>query len=153
MSQPDQRKEIAKAKFITGVHIQEIADSLGVSRRTIERWAAEGNWRDLQQTNIVHLKPKPINSSPKLELPKIRSVESLDDIGIVEAALSELHASLPEADDKSKGGIAGAIARLVELKRKIKPETVADLVERAIELGVSPDEFLQQLRDAWAKRA
>ena len=111
----DKRKEIAKAKFIVGTSIQDIADELDVSRRTIERWAAEGDWRDLRQqtqplkrplaeaSNIISFQPKlnPERSrgakNPKPEFRPPRQLEEMDDIGVIEAALSELHASLPEA--------------------------------------------------------
>ncbi|WP_445634534.1 Helix-turn-helix domain-containing protein [Nostoc sp. DSM 114161] len=159
----DKRKEIAKAKFIVGESIQAIADDIDVSRRTIERWAGEndGEWRKLRDknatTNVIQLQPKP---REKLGGTKLRETarrydtsDSVDDLHAIESAIADLHASLPDAEDKSKGGIAGAIARLIELKRKLKPETVADLVERAIELDIGPEEFLTELKNAWQRRA
>ncbi|MBD2771158.1 hypothetical protein [Iningainema tapete] len=151
--------KLAEAKFITGESPEDIAVQLGVTRRTIDRWAMDGNWRNLReansQTNVVPItsrQPKPKTQHP---LPAFHSIRhaKIDDLEIIESALSQLHASLPEAEDKSKGALAGAIARLVELRRKLQPETVRELAERAIELGVGPDEFLQELRNAWARRA
>ncbi|WP_414755560.1 hypothetical protein [Anabaena sp. CCY 9910] len=162
--QKDKLKEIAKAKFITGESIQAIADSIKVNRRTIERWAGEndGEWRKLRDknatTNVIQLQPKPKQKLGGTQLREnfreSKPVGSpIDDIVAIESAISELHDSLPIAEDRAKGGIAGAIARLIELKRKLKPETVADLVERAIELEIGPDEFLAELKNAWQRRA
>jgi uncharacterized protein YjcR len=73
MSQYD-KKEIAKAKFITGESIQAIADQLEVSRRSVERWAEADNWRALREANAgttpkvvrsrISSKPKPVNNDP-----------------------------------------------------------------------------------------
>lgn len=156
------KKEIAKAQFITGESIQAIADNIGVNRRTIERWAGEndGEWRKLRDknatTNVIQLQPKP---KEKLGGTKLREAvrrrdtsEGLDDVEVVEAAIADIHASLPGAE-MGKGSMATALVKLIELKRKLKPETVADLVERAIELGLGPEEFLAELKNAWQKRA
>ena len=204
MSQDDKRKEIAKAKYIVSIPIQDIADFIGVSRRTIERWAETGKWQDLRSalllterprqrssasaertltrtlsqagntetqfpaTNIIPLReifgtedfvpkisrPKPIYPTDETLTPRYTSsTGKTDDIQVVIAAIADLHATLPVAENKSKGGIAGAIARLVELKRKLQPETAADLAARAIELEITPDEFMQALKEAWQKIA
>ncbi|MBD2489018.1 hypothetical protein [Aulosira sp. FACHB-615] len=154
------KKEIAKAKFIVGESIQAIADSIGVNRRTIERWANDGEWRKLREknttTNVIPLQPKP---KEKLGGTKLREAvkrhdtsDGLDDIEVIQAAIADIHASLP-GSELGKGSTATALVKLIELKRKLKPETVADLVERAIELEIGPEEFLTELRNAWQRRA
>ncbi|MFN6572389.1 MAG: helix-turn-helix domain-containing protein [Dendronalium sp. ChiSLP03b] len=148
--------KLAEAKYITGEPPEEIAAALNVSRRTIDRWAKDGNWdshrQNARNSNVIQLQPKPKVQNPRLDFIR-RDGEAIDDIYAIEAAIAHLHDSLPGSEDKSKGGMAGAIARLIELKRKLKPETVADLVERAIELDVGPEEFLTELKNAWQRRA
>lgn len=155
----DKRKEIAKAKFIVGESIQAIADSIGVNRRTIERWASEndGEWRKLREgnttTNVIQLQPKPLGGTKLREATRRHDPGiGLDDIEVIQSAIADIHASLPSSEI-GKGSMATALCKLIELKKKLKPETAADLVERAIELGIGPDEFLAELRDAWSKRA
>lgn len=156
----DNKKEIAKAKFIVGESIQAIADAIGVSRRTIERWANEndGEWRKLRNgnatTNVIQLQPKPKEKLGGTKLPTRRHDAGigLDDIEVIQSAIADIHASLPSAE-LGKGSMATALCKLIELKKKLKPESVADLVERAIELGIGPDEFLAELKNAWSKRA
>jgi hypothetical protein len=163
----DKSKEIAKAKYITGESTQAIALAIGKSKRTVERWAFDNGWADLRQVNNQQSRqsnvlsfsqsPKPKNPKPQKPTPQTQSLEikdsdDLDDLGVVEEVIKKLRISLSSADDRSKGGIAGAIARLIELKRKIQPETVADLVERAIELGIAPDAFLAELKRQWQEK-
>lgn len=154
------KMKLAEAKYITGEPPEEIADSLGVSRRTVDRWAKDGNWdlhrQNNKQANVIQLQPKP---KSKLGGTKLReavrrhdTTQGLDDIEVVEAAIADIHVSLP-GSELGKGSMATALVKLIELKRKIKPETVADLVERAIELGIGPEEFLTELRNAWQRRA
>lgn len=144
-------KEIAKAKYIVGTPIQQIADYFKVDPRTIQRWAKEGKWSELRQNN------QPSNVVSFVQKPKVdigRAIAQLtDNLELINATLMELHAALPEAVDGAKGGIASAIARLIELKRKIKPESIAELADRAIELGFGPDDFLAELKNAWQRRA
>ncbi|MEH2033354.1 MAG: helix-turn-helix domain-containing protein [Nostoc sp.] len=156
----DGKIKLAEAKYITGVPPEEIAAALGVTRRTIDRWAKDGNWDSHRQlgksSNVIQLQPKP---KEKLGGTKLREAarrrdtsEGLDDIEVVESAIADIHASLPGAE-LGKGSMATALVKLIELKRKLKPETVADLVERVIELDIGPEEFLIELNNAWQKRA
>ncbi|MEH2148577.1 helix-turn-helix domain-containing protein [Nostoc sp.] len=150
--------KLAEAKYITGVPPEEIATALGVTRRTIDRWAKDGNWdshRQNAKSNVIQLQPKP---HVKLGGTKLREAarqhntsEGLDDVRVVEDAIADIHSSLPGAE-LGKGSMATALVKLIELKRKLKPETVADLVERAIELDVGPEEFLAELNNAWQRR-
>lgn len=152
-------EEIRKYWQQTGASSNAIADHFGVSKRSVDdripQWRTTEKHADYAQgkpsSNVIQLQPKPKNQNPKSEF-RHRNIESIDDVEVIESTLAHLHASLPEAEDKSKGGMAGAIARLIELKRKIKPETVADLVERAIELDIDPEEFLTELNNAWQRK-
>ncbi|MEH1808462.1 hypothetical protein [Nostoc sp.] len=153
--------KLAEAKYITGEAPEEIAAALGVTRRTIDRWADEGNWaahrENNKSNNVIQLQPKP---REKLGGTKLREAtrrrdttsEPLDDVVVVEDAISDIRVSLGGAEP-GKGSMATALVKLIELKRKLKPETIADLVERAIELDIGPEEFLTELKNAWQRRA
>jgi transcriptional regulator with XRE-family HTH domain len=157
----DDKIKLAEAKYITGVPPEEIAIALGVTRRTIDRWAKDGNWDSHRQlgksSNVIQLQPKP-KPHEKLGGTKLREAtrrrdtsERLDDVEVVESAIADIHASLPGAE-LGKGSMATALVKLIELKRKLKPETVADLVERVIELDIGPEEFLTELNNAWQRK-
>lgn len=152
--------KLAEAKYITGEPPEVIAAALGVTRRTVDRWAKDGSWdlhRQLgKSSNVIQLLPLP---HEKLGGTKLReavarrrdTIERLDDVEVVEDAIADIHRCLPGAE-LGKGSMATALVKLIELKRKLKPETIADLVERAIELDVGPEEFLAELRNAWQRR-
>ncbi|HYX14889.1 MAG TPA: hypothetical protein VE944_11095 [Nostoc sp.] len=146
--------KLAEAKYITGESPEDIATVLGVTRRTIDRWAAYGNWdahrQNAKNNNVIQLQPKPRTQAPKPEY-RQRNFGGLDDIEVVESAIADIHGSLPGAE-LGKGSMATALVKLIELKRKLKPETVADLVERAIELDIGPEEFLAELKNAWQRK-
>lgn len=170
MSQSD-KKEIAKARFITGETIAAIADAIGVSRRTIERWADEGNWRNLrsaateQVPNVVTLAGRshsdkrsrsverthpPIRPRiPKGDLDK----GDLDKIEITENAIHQLSAALAgDTPAQSIGGIAASLVRLMEYHDKKQPDSAAEVAAMAIELGISPVEFAREMREQWQQR-
>ncbi|MEH2393894.1 MAG: hypothetical protein V7K21_20245 [Nostoc sp.] len=144
-------EEIRKYWQQTGASSNAIADHFGVSKRSVDDRIPQWRTTEKPASNVIQLQPKPKAQNPRLDFRR-HDGEPIDDLFAVEAAITHLHDSLPAALDQSKGGIAGAIARLIELKRKLKPETVADLVERAIELDISPEEFLTELNNAWQRR-
>ena len=151
------RKDQSKALFLNGETIQAIADRFNISRRTVERWADAGNWREEkeQQSNVVPLaKPKQpkLVTHPPIRAPLRRSDSGIDDLEVIEGAIAELSASLPVAEDKSKGGIATALGRLVELRQKMQPKTAAELAQQVIDLGISPAEFVAELKEKWQQR-
>lgn len=174
MSQEDKRKKVAKDKFLTGASIASIADGLGVSRRTIERWADEGAWREQRTADKVVSFSKPLQAEPESthDRPRrsrpYRERKQIDEVEIIEEAIDSLSFLLtgmsagPDEDDNGRirpidtrgiGSVAGALVKLLEYRRKINPPTVAALAEMAIELGMTPAEFMEALRDAWRLRA
>ena len=128
-----------------------IADHFGVSKRSVDDRIPQWRTTEKPASNVIQLQPKPKVQNPRLDFRR-GDGEPIDDLLAVEAAIANLHDSLPAALDQSKGGIAWALVKLIELKRKIKPETVTDLVERAIELDISPEEFLTELNNAWQRK-
>jgi transposase-like protein len=163
MSQPDARKEIAKQALLAGETIASIASRLGVSRRTIERWADDGAWREQRASNVVSLPaPKPAKAqkatpcSPE-PVPRIRRQRGqIDEIEIVEIAITDLAAAMGAAsseDLRSLGSLAGGLCRLIELRLKLQPRTAAELAEQVLALGVSPAEFINELKQRWAQSA
>lgn len=150
-------KEQAEKLFNQGEKIATIAARLGVSRRTIERWAGEGAWREKRSSNVVTIKPKDFtadsNESPPPTRRRSRGGE-IDELQIVNDAIGDvayvLSGDIPHG---AIGSCATALCRLIELRLKLKPRTAADLAELAIGLGMSPGDFARELRIAWEKRA
>jgi transposase-like protein len=172
MSQEDSRKIQAKQALLAGETIASIAARLGVNRRTIERWADDGAWREQKQAqNVVSIgeakskQPKPVNTPTPCYEPRVRQKREqgeIDELEIVEGAIISLDLLLAGmggmsgdgmVDTRGIGGTAGALVKLLEYRRKIKPPTAAELAEQAIAFGMSPAEFARELRQAWEKRA
>lgn len=147
-----------------------IAAQFGLASRTVERWAKndpEGEWFTLRQAKkVVSInqpakpKPHPVNNpnpTPAREPVRVRRRDrgEIDELELVDIALCDVSAVMGggEIDAKGIGSCATALCRLVELRLKLKPRSVAELAELAIGLGVSPAEFARELRQAWEKRA
>jgi len=140
--------------------MEAIAAHFGVSLRTIERWASDGAWTAQKKGGKVvsiESKPKPRRDEPGVVRSR-RSPGELDELEIVEGAIASLAAALEgdgegKIDARSMGGIAGGLVKLLEYRRKVQPQTAAEVVELAIGLGISPNEFIDQLEVAWQRRA
>ncbi|MEH2201194.1 hypothetical protein [Nostoc sp.] len=148
-------EEIRKHWQQTGASSSAIATQFGVSKRAVDDRIPQWRTTEKLSSNVVQLQPKPYEkfggTKPPVATRRRDTSEGLDDIEVIQSAIADIHGSLPGAE-LGKGSMATALVKLIELKRKLKPETVADLVERAIELEVAPEEFMTELRNAWQRR-
>lgn len=162
----------AKRLYCKGLSLEQVAKQLKVSKRTVQRWKAgsTSNWDigradgDAEQASVklepaeeptehdstpfqATLFPVP---SPKPKVSRNRG-QSVNDLDICKDVILDLRDEI--TDRKCKGAgmgqIAMALARLIELKRRIAPPTVDELVGLAIELGYGPDEFIAELQRRW----
>lgn len=56
----DNKKELARILYMSGAPQQEIADKVGVSRVTVNRWVGEGSWKEQRAAKAV-TRPELIN--------------------------------------------------------------------------------------------
>lgn len=159
----DPRKIEAKQRLIAGETIASIAARFGVNRKTIERWATEGNWREQKQAEKVVSINKPRESDePAIRVRTRRQRGQIDELEIVEGAIVNLDLLLSgmcgasedrPIDTRGIGSTAGALVKLLEYRRKIQPPTAAELAEQMIALGIPPTELVAELKRQWQLRA
>ena len=147
----------------------DIAKQVGKTPRTVERWAnaEEPSWAEQRKqtaeqreqyakvTSIEEARKRPSNPRPvrKLDGP-IDELESIDGaIATLATALTGTGDGHNAAPANSLGSIAGGLCKLIELRRKIAPPTAVDLAHQLLELGITPQEFVEELRDQWRNRS
>lgn len=132
---------------------------------TIRKWSVSGHWRALQlaaaeqpaKEAAIAAKTKPQN---RPDSPRPATVATLQghrerkaDLEHVLDAIAEVVAAIGEAraerDYRPIGSLATALCKLIELKLKLSPQSAADLAERAVELQLTPEAFLDELAEAW----
>lgn len=135
---------IKRAYLVSGRSLEAIAAEFGVSTRAINGKSTEDGWAKSKE----QAQPKP---KPQPKAAKTRG--ELDEIATIEAAIADLSTGIADTDTpiKSKEAAATALVRLLEYRQKLAPTSAAELAERAIELGISPDDFLEQLRSQWGQ--
>jgi hypothetical protein len=148
------KQAIAQARFITGESIQAIADSLQVSRRSVERWAEKGNWRNLREVNgstppvvgVIQNSKFKIQDAPS-EVVDFEIEEPENPLAIANSVISTLQQELARPmHGKDRATIANSLRSWVELRRKLSPPTVGELADLVIELNVSIPEFVTELK-------
>lgn len=156
---PHDKRAKAEKLFLAGEMISTIAAKIGVNRRTIERWANDGAWRE--KRDVVPIAEA--RSNPDAPTP-IRSTSAptrkyqglgIDELELVDIALSDVSAVMGrgDLDARAIGSCATALCKLIELRLKLKPRTAAQLAELAISSGVTPQEFVNELkRQGWQQQ-
>jgi DNA-binding transcriptional regulator YiaG len=159
MSQYD-KQEIAKARFITGESIQTIADSLNVNRRSVERWAEKGNWRNIREQNAATANQAPVAKPVAQSRKRDEWINVPNELGddfpsespenalaiadnVIAALQEELKQNLFARD---KATVANSLRQWLELRRKLSPPTVGELADLVIELGVSIPDFVAEVK-------
>lgn len=145
MSEDPRRSEAKRLHLEKGWTQAAIATHLGVSTRTVERWAKADGWTGQKKAHKV-VPIKAVSSAPTVPI---------DEKRIVDNAIRSLDNLLASSDTDTRGigGIAGALVKLLEYRRKIEPPTAAEVVEQAIAIGIPPQEFVAELKKQWQLRA
>lgn len=150
-------RSAAERAYLSGDEtLAEIARQFSVGDRTVEKWSVEDNWelkrQRIRDKVVEFARPEP-RPAP-VRVPTSRSSD-IDELAVVEMAIADLSAAMTseQTSAQSLGGIAGGIARLIELRRKLRPATAAELAAQVIELGIEPKEFVAELKRLWAQSA
>ena len=153
MSIIDQQKKAQTLKQ-QGKTYPQIAAELGVSERTVKRWAKAGGWGG---DTVTKETAKVVSLADRSAPPRSRQRGQIDRIEIVEMAIANLSELLRSdhisVNSPGVGSTASALVRLLEYHHKICPPTVSDLARQAMEMGIRPNEFLDALRNEWQQRA
>jgi transposase-like protein len=151
---------IARLRYSTGDTMTAISAELSVSTKQLTRWknADKGGPNDWDKLKAAHAgQPIEIRSNV---VPLARKIEAesrggrgepqkpLDRVGLLEKTLRRLSDLGATSDDgKEMAAIAGAIVRVDERLEKVRPDTAAAIAARAIDLGISPSDFVQAMRE------
>jgi hypothetical protein len=133
-----------------------VAMRFGVSKRAIEDKSAEGGWEALKTAGTVaEVETETEERSPEpVRRPTKRRSGRIDEVDEIDHAITQLSGWIGGgAEPKSLEGCASALAKLIELRRKLVPLTAAELAEQVINQGISPVEFVRELKEQWQQRA
>ena len=148
------QSEAERLYLTQGWTMAAIAQKLNVTSRTIERWAKAGEWAAKKKASKVVSINQSAREEPTARVQRSRG--ALDDIEIVETAISDISSAMTGAgseDVRSLGGLATALVKLLEYRRKIQPPTAAELAEQVLAMEISPSEFVAELKQKWLQRA
>jgi hypothetical protein len=121
-------REVAKARFLGGETLPQIADSMGVSLRTLQRWqkSARPQWVAIK----AEMPDSDLKSSPSAprQLRTVRIQAASDELRTIDTAIAHVSADIA-TDIQGKGQLATALVRLYERREKLQPQTLEQLLE------------------------
>ena len=112
----EEKKEFARVLYMSGEQQNIIAEKVGVSKQTINRWVAEGSWDKLRAAKNV--------TRPELINKVLRTIDKL------------LEKVLESEDDKDFDGLGDKLAKLATVIEKFdKKASVVDAIEVFLAIG------------------
>ena len=117
----EDKKEFARVLYMSGEQQNIIAEKVGVSKQTVNRWVAEGSWDKLRAAKNV--------TRPELINKVLRTIDKL------------LEKVLESEDDKDFDGLGDKLAKLAAVIEKFDKK--ANVVD-AIEVFLAVSKWLQR---------
>lgn len=156
---PEFKENVRQSYVGSNKSLAAVAAEFGVSTRTVELWAAAGKWDAIRRgQNIVQFSP-----SERKPRAISRSSYDINEPEIIDGLICGLNGLLlammgkPEdnriIDIRTIGTTATAMVKLLEHRRKIHPPSILDLAGMAIDLGYTPQSFMQALNELWQQQA
>lgn len=139
------------SKITPTAAVRQIAAEFNLNARTIWGWISKESWDLEKQTQkIINF-----DANKTREPRQRRSDAPIDQLEIIENAIRDLRDDLSVAEGREKAQIANALKGLLEYHGKLKPMSARELATRVVDLGISPAEFVAELKTAgWgAQRA
>lgn len=128
--------------------LKELATEFSVGLSTLKIISAEEKWAELRKTAQVAQELGAVQGAKSAT----RQRSKLDDLVLLNEGIADLSAEIAAIEAKSKEGCATAMANLIKVKRELFPPTAEDLAEMAVNLGITPSDFLTALQRRWAKQ-
>ena len=130
----EKKKSLARALFLSGMEMTEIADKVDISRVTISKWCAADGWKEARAAKSI-TRPELVNKL-LITIDLIEQVNSSKDItataGLADK-LSKLSAVIEKLDKKANVidaiEVFMAFSRWLECRAATDPEVTPDLIK------------------------
>ena len=127
----ERKKSLARALFLSGMEMTEIADKVGVSRVTISKWCAADGWKEARAARGI-TRPELVNKLLITIDRLIEQVNASDDAGLADK-LSKLSAVIEKLDKKANVidaiEVFMAFSRWLEYRAATDPEVTPELIK------------------------
>lgn len=131
----ENKKSLARALFLSGMEMTEIADKVGVSRVTISKWCAADNWKEARAAKSI-TRPELVNKLLITIDKLIEQVNASDDAAAAAGLadkLSKLSAVIEKLDKKANVidaiEVFMAFSRWLEFRAASDPEVTPELIK------------------------
>lgn len=131
----EKKKSLARALFLSGMEMTEIADKVDVSRVTISKWCAADGWKEARAAKSI-TRPELVNKLLMTIDKLIEQVNASDDIAATAGLadkLSKLSAVIEKLDKKANVidaiEVFMAFSRWLEYRAATDPEVTPELIK------------------------
>ena len=137
--------ESAYMKADSDLNYEKLGKKYSVSISAISKKAAKEKWAE-KRLALKRVRAEARQEGAKAvgrKLPRKSHMSALDD------AIAELSLEAVATEAKSKEGCVTAMVRAIEAYRTLFPPSADELAAIAVQLGISPQDFLTALKKRW----
>lgn len=139
------QKQIQRAILNKEGSIDQIAQRFGVSTGTVKRLG--------KKVKAVSQAAEALQSTVAIAAAGLSEHAPSDFRQALEDLLKDLQGDLKRTEPKSKEGVAGKILDIIKTMHELYPPTMADMVDRLLEMpDFKPAEFVQLLKERYAQK-
>jgi hypothetical protein len=146
-----------QSKLSSTAAVKAIGKEFKISDRKIWQWIKDEGWENDRSIERLNNPPEPVPVPEKVK-PYLRPRGEggpVNQLEIVEDAIRDLAAEMAGQEfARDKAQIANALKGMLQYHAVLKPKTAKELALQVVELGISPAEFVAELKAAgWGRSA
>ena len=127
----------------------QLAEEFGVSKRSIENKARERNWQEARA--MVDYGGEAGEERALKRISESETRQPVDPIKAMRGLITDIYHEAIATEAKTKEGCVNAFVNLLKAQRELYPPNADDLAEMAVQLDITPDEFMEALKRRWAQ--
>jgi hypothetical protein len=144
-----------QSKLSSTAAVKAIGAEFKISDRKIWQWIKDDGWETDRSIERLNNPPEPVPVPEKVR-PYLRPRGEggpVNQLEIVEDAIRDLTAEMAGQEfARDKAQIANALKGMLQYHAVLKPKTAKELALQVVELGISPAEFVAELKAAgWGR--
>lgn len=141
---------VIEDEFVQGaMTYRDLAHQYHIGLSTLESKASAGDWQAKRKAFQAATESESLPVTATEVMPPLKMSGQIDTRVILDSAINRYYAALETLEPRSLERSTDALCRLLELRAKLYPVSLAGLVEQIIERGFTAKQLIEELKEQW----